>query len=308
MPLSPLAPSLEGLEVFISSVELGSLSKAAARHHISQPAVSAKIQDLERLLKLTLLQRSPNGSTVTDSGMEIYSQATEIIAAVQRLMSTADELARRRSGRLKIYSSFAIAEYLLPYWLSVLKDGDATLAPELTVGNSWTVIQRVREIGGLGFAESEFEDDALEKVCVGRDELLVVVGNRHPWSRRRHPVDTDELATWTFVTRERGSGVRSVFETEMAERGYPALQVAAQLGSNGAVKHSLATGTNAAVLSRLVVERELLDRSLVRVEVIDLGLRRSLYALWSRQKGISHIERKLVSVALQASDKGHLVV
>lgn len=59
------APDLDALELLVSVAEMGSIGRAAARHDLSQPAVSLRLRALERQLRLVLLERSPSGSRLT---------------------------------------------------------------------------------------------------------------------------------------------------------------------------------------------------------------------------------------------------
>ncbi|NNN19648.1 MAG: LysR family transcriptional regulator, partial [Acidimicrobiaceae bacterium] len=74
----------------------------------------------------------------------------------------------------------------------------------------------------------------------------------------------------------------------------------AEMGSTSAIKSTLILRGSAGVLSQLAIKSEITDSSLVRIEVQGLDLRRTLHAVWSRHKGISHSERELVRVASQS--------
>ncbi len=299
MTLIPQAPSLQSLELFVSTVDLGSVSKAARRHLISQPSASARIAELERLFHVKLIDGTPQGSTVTSAGNRIYLLAKETLDSADRLMTAAKQLSNQRSQQLRIHASHTIAEYLLPKWLGTLRQRNPTLVPELTVANSSQVIQSVKATGDLGFIESHETDDELETAVVGEDELWVVVGSKHPWAKRKRPVTPEILATWPLVLRERGSGTRSVFENQMAKAGQTDLRLEAEMGSTSAIKSTLALRGSAGVLSRLAVKSEIDDSSLVKIEVTGLDLNRTLQAVWSRHRGISYSERELIKVASQ---------
>jgi len=117
MPLAPTTPELAALDLFVSVVELGSLSKAAAAHGIAQPSASSRVRYLEQQVGLTLLERTPSGSTPTAAGSLVAGWAEQVLRAASELNAGVDALKARRSGRLRIAASFTIAEYLLPPWL-----------------------------------------------------------------------------------------------------------------------------------------------------------------------------------------------
>src|SRR4051794_25719411 len=78
-PLPSQAPELGALDLFASVIRLGSLSKAAAAHHISQPSASARIRTLERLLGLNLLERTPAGSLPTTAGVLVAQWSADVL-------------------------------------------------------------------------------------------------------------------------------------------------------------------------------------------------------------------------------------
>ena len=302
MALYPLVPSLEGLEIFVAVVELGSLSKAASLYGISQPSASERIITLERILKVTLLDRTSHGSTATKSGLIIYNQAKKVLAAAESLMLSAVEISGSMAQRLRVLASYSIAEYLLPQWLDKLRLADHGILPELTVANSAKVIESVLSTGELGFIESSSTHADLERISVGQDELWVVVAPNHGWARLNRPLLPSEVARGPLILRERGSGTREVFEEAMAHLGLNELSIKAEMGSTAMIKSALFYSASAGVLSRLAVAQEVERSELVHVKVEGLDLSRSLYAVWSKKRGISAAERELLRIAIMSSN------
>jgi len=117
MPLGPSFPELASLDLFVSVVELGSVSRAAAAHGVAQPSASSRLKHLERQLGLTLLERSPSGSVPTDAGVVVAGWAEAILRSAHALKAGLSAFQAEQAGRLRIAASFTIAEYLLPQWL-----------------------------------------------------------------------------------------------------------------------------------------------------------------------------------------------
>ena len=85
MPLGPSFPELASLDLFVSVVELGSVSRAAAAHGVAQPSASSRIRHLERQLGMILLERSPSGSIPTDAGVVVAGWAEAILRSAHEL-------------------------------------------------------------------------------------------------------------------------------------------------------------------------------------------------------------------------------
>ena len=280
MQLPPGFPGLDVLDLFVSVVETGSVSRAAQRHGISQPSGSARIAQLERRLGLPLLRRTPAGSVPTPEGAEVADWARTVLDHASQFCVAVDTLKARAGQRLRLAASYTIAEYLLPGWLAAL--GDRLPPVELDVANSTVVSERLlRGEADLGFVEGPGTRGGLETRTVGDDELVVVVAAGHPWARRRQPLQAAQLAGARLVVRERGSGTREVLEAVLAPHmPSPPPAPLMELGSTTAVKAAVLDGSGPAVLSSLTVRSEIDAGRLVRIPVEGVDLRRRLRAVW----------------------------
>ena len=217
MPLPPTFPELSALDLFASVVALGSVSRAAAAHGVTQPTASARMQHLERQLGVRLLDRSPTGSVPTDAGHLVAGWAEGVLAAADELRVGAEAIAARSAGRLRLVASYTIAEYLLPAWLGRFRRTHPDRAVELGVANSAEVLLAVRSRrADLGFVESPTAVDDLASRALGTDDLVVVVPPTHPWSRRAS-VPAEQVAATALVLREPGSGTRESLEAALLD-------------------------------------------------------------------------------------------
>ncbi len=281
VPLPASCPDLVSLEVFLSVVRLGSVSRAAAAHGMAQPSASQRVRQLERQLGVQLLARSPAGSVATDAGGLLAEWAEVVVTAAAELVAGMDALRGGTGGRLAVAASMTVAECLLPAWLDGLHRAEPAARVELEVTNSAAVLERVATgRTDLGFIESPGGTAGLSSRVVGRDELVVVVGIGHRWARRRRPVAAAALAATPLVVRERGSGTREALDAAFAAVGLSAVDPALELGSTTAVKAATAAGRDAAVVSRLAVQADVAAGRLSLVSVDGLDLSRRLRAVW----------------------------
>ncbi len=272
---------LVGLEVFLETVRLGSISAAARAHHLSQPSATERLRRLERRLGVELLRRGPGGSAPTEAGEAVAEWARGITDAVARL---AEGVAALRGPDehhpLRIMASLTVAEYVLPAWLHAHRVAGGPPV-ELAVGNSVAVARAVADGDvRVGFVETPRRFVGLRSTVVGGDRLAVVVAPSHPWASRRTPVTPAEIATAPLLLREAGSGTREAFEAALAAAGHHHVTPAAVLASTTTLKSAAAGGGGASVVSELAVVAELAARSLVSVSVDGLDLARDFRALW----------------------------
>src|SRR5215212_1484401 len=195
MPLPEPVVDLASLDLFATTVRLGSLSQAAAAHRLSQPSASKRLRSLESTLGVRLLDRSPAGSTPTAEGTLVAEWAGFVLDATQRLLDGVRALQARPTPRLRVAASYTIAEHLMPDWLAALRSRRRDAAAQLLVVNSAGVIAQVQDGAvDLGFIETPELPTSVATTVVAHDELVLVVAPDHPWARRRRPVDAATLA------------------------------------------------------------------------------------------------------------------
>ncbi len=292
-------PDLPALSLLLDVAAMGSLSRAAAEHGISQPAASARIAGMERLLGFPVLVRSSTGSRLTPQGALVADWARDLLAAAEALDAGAASLRADRGIRLRLAASMTVAEHLLPRWLVTLAAEHPATVVSLDAMNSASVARAV--LAGdvdLGFVEGPSVPSGLHARTVARDRLLVVVPRDHPWARRRTPVPAAEVAGTRLVHRERSSGTRVSWETALAAHA-PFAPPLLELSSAGAVRSAIAAGAGPGVISSLAAEPDLTTGRLVAVEVHGVDLHRRLRAVWPRGTRPSAAAQDLLAVALR---------
>ena len=301
MPLPPTFPELASLDLFVSVIELGSVSQAAAAHGVTQPSASSRIKHLERQLGMQLLDRGPGGSRPTDAGVVVAGWAEGILRAAHELDAGLSAFRAEQSGRLRVTASFTIAEYLLPQWLDGFAQDHPRDSVSLEVANSTAVIDHLhRGLADLGFIETPSEITGLDELTVGTDRLVTVVAPGHPWATRR-VVPVEALAATPLVTREAGSGTREALEAALRRLDLGAPTAVLELGSTSAVRAAVLRNAPT-VISRLAVAAELDAGTLVEITVDGLSIDRELRAVWPAGAPLPPLARALLDDLLAPGD------
>ncbi len=297
MVLSQRVPDLDGLELLLAVATTGSLGRAAALRGISQPAVSARIQRMERLVGLPLVERSARGSSLTPAGALLAGWARDVLAAAAVLDAGISSLRSDRDGRLRVAASLTVAEHLLPRWLVRLAAEHPETQVSLAAVNTAEVVRQVLAATvELGFVEGPGLPEGLDGLVVARDQLLLVVPPGHPWSRRRRRVTAAELAATRLVQREPASGTRTALESALAGHG-PLAPPLLELSSTSAVRSAVLAGAGPAVLSSLAVRDDLESGRLARVALEGVDLARALRAVWPAGRRPAGPARDLLAIA-----------
>lgn len=286
-------PDLTVLELVVGVDDYGSLSAASRRVGLAQPNASRSIRVMERQLGMTLLQRSPTGSTLTPQGTVVAHWARRILAETRQMLEATDSLRAERRTALTVAASMTVAEHLVPSWLGTFGRLHPEVRIHLLVHNSAQVFEDVASGAcDLGFVESPTIPRTLHSLTVARDELVVVVRPQHPWTRRRQPISIAELASTSLLVREPGSGTRITLDLALAE--YPRAAPLLELGSAAAIRTSVLAGMGPSVMSTLAVADQVKAGEMKIVPVQDLVLHRALRAVWNGPRQLSGPEAELV--------------
>lgn len=265
---------LRHLQTLRMVVEKGSFSQAAEELEISQPAVSFQIRALEQKLGHRLLDRSGRRVSLTESGEVVYDYARRMIALEAEMERAVGEVGTRVSGRLVIGSTAGPAELLLPRLLGAFHRRYPDVRVSLIVTDTQTVCERVLddelEIGVVGAGRTQ---RGLEFEAFLRDELVLIVPPGHHLAQVG-AVGLEQLTAEPMLMQQEGSGVRNALEAALREAGLRDrdLHVEMELGLQQSVKAAVLDGVGITVISRLAVEREIAEGSLVAVEITDPSL------------------------------------
>lgn len=295
--LPPSAPDLVALELLDSIGELGSLGRAAARHGMSQPAVSQRMTQLEHSLGVVLLKRSRTGTSLTAAGERVAVLARRVLSETQALVAGVAAIVAEQDSHLRVAASLTVAEYLLPGWLSALHGESPSVILAVEVTNSSRVMERVRDAGvDVGFVEGhEKPPSGMSEVVVRSDHLVVVVGPGHPWARRQSPVGGAELAAADLIVREPGSGTREVLDRALGSWGGPRSWL--ELGSTASILNAARRSESPAVLSALAVADDVESGRLIAVRTEGVDLSRALRAVWVAERPLAPLAERLLNLA-----------
>jgi DNA-binding transcriptional LysR family regulator len=275
--------NLNQLRVFKAIFEEQSITGAARRLRISQPAVSKQLAELESALGVPLVDRLPRGIRLTQAGEVIRTHARRIFRAEEDAEQELAELMGLGRGRLSVGASTTIGSYLVP---RVFGDFHAThpgVALELEIGNTASIQAAVTEGRlDLGLTEGLVAGESLEVTVFAHDEMVLIVSPTHPWATAQR-IGLEDLAKTPLLARERGSGSRDVIEAALANVGF-FFEPAMSLGSTEAVKNAVAWGLGAAFVSRITVELELRVGVLSEVALEGVSIRRALHRVLQRGK------------------------
>jgi DNA-binding transcriptional LysR family regulator len=292
--------TLEQLRIFVAVAELEHVTRASQSLNLTQSATSAAIAALESRYATKLFNRIGRRIELTDAGRVFLVEARAVLARAAAAETVLSDFAGLARGSLSLAASQTAGNYWLPPLIHRYQSLHPGIKLDLRIGNTEQVAAWVIEgISDLGVIEGHIDEPALAIQPIADDELVLVVGARHPWAKRRAVAPRDLKAT-RWVLRERGSGTRAIFEDALAKFGLAAadLDVALELPSNEAVRSAVAAGAGATVISKLVAAALLKTKALV---ALDLPLeKRHFSILRHKERYLTEAEREFYRLAKEA--------
>jgi DNA-binding transcriptional LysR family regulator len=171
---------LDDLRLMVHTSESNSVTRGAAALHISVPAASARIRNLEDALSIKLLNRTSAGVTLTPPGESFVHHSRAVLAQIGHLMSDLQEYASGIKGHLRVFSSTtAIGEFLPPVMRQYLI-GHPNINIDLREHLSNDIVRAVRQgQTDIGIVAGNVRTENLEVVPYRRDRLVLVVPRGH---------------------------------------------------------------------------------------------------------------------------------
>jgi len=275
------------LAIFHAVAETGSISRGADRLHISQPAVSKQISELEQTLGVRLLDRFPKGARLTDIG-KILADYTHRLASIEGEAERAiDEYRGLKRGRLAIGASTTIGAYLLPRIFADFHLQHPQIELRLEIANTKNVQGYLMD-GTIEVALTEglIETEDLASTVFHQDELVVIAPPHHRLLQQNE-VTVKDLCQEPWVMREEGSGTRAVIEKALRKHK-SRIQKVISLASSEAIKRAVGCGMGIAIISRLTIPLELKTKTLAIVPVKNLTIHRPLHMQTLRNQSLSN--------------------
>jgi len=247
------------LQVFHTVARLLSFTKAAETLHMTQPAVTFQVRQLEEHFNTRLFDRTHNRISLTEAGKRVFEYSDRIFEHYAEMESAVREMTGDVSGVLMIGASTTIAEYLLPALLGDFKKKYPDVNVQLKVSNSDGIVHMVENnVIDLGVVESPVMNKNLVVEVCRIDQLVAVVTPGHPLADRTS-VSIGDLLEHPYICREEGSGTREVIAEYMTQQGVNAgqVQLTMELGSPESIKGAVEAGMGVSIISLATGQKEL---------------------------------------------------
>lgn len=286
---------LAELQVFLTVASERSFSRAAARLHRTQPAVSQAIRRLEEDLGERLFDRSAKDGKLTEAGRVLLDYAQRLMRLAEEADSAVRELRDLQRGRVLIGANEAALHVLLPLIDHFRQDFpriqlDIRRVPSRQIGVE--VQQRSLDFGVLSFPPAE---RGLASIKLGEDELVMLMAPIHPLAGRKQ-VSMTELGQQSVIAHNEASPARERVLRLFEQRHEP-LNITIALPSLDGIKRAVEMNLGVALLPRRCAITEIARGTLVAATVTQVRLPRHLRLVYRQTGELSHAAASFLDVA-----------
>ncbi len=273
------------LQVFHTVARLLSFTKAAESLHMTQPAVTFQVRQLEEHFNTRLFDRTHNRISLTEAGRRVFEYADQIFELYSEMENAVREMTGDISGVVMIGASTTIAEYMLPALLGDFRHKYPEVNVHLKVSNTEGIVSMVENnVIDLGVVEAPVLNKNLVVDVCRMDQLVAIVPTKHPLASEKS-IKVVELLKYPYICREEGSGTREVIAEYFSASNVSMneMSICMELGSPEAVKGAVEAGMGVSIVSRATIHKELQLGTLVAL-TLDPNLERPFSFVHQKQK------------------------
>ena len=277
--------TLRQLQCFSAVARRLSYTKAAEELHLTQPAVSMQIRQLEQQAGLALTEHFGKRVHLTEAGEEVFRYARSILQQVDELDVVLDRIKGLSGGRLKI-AAISSANYFAPRLLGTFHERFPDISVSMEVINQTEVLRRVVENEvDMAIMGQPPKESQVEAIPFMDNPLIIVAPPEHRLAQRKR-IQLKELEKEEFLIREPGSGTRGAMERFFRQNKLK-LKTGMGMGSLSSIKQGVQANLGLGLLQKDAVQVELQLGKLVELKVKGLPIWRKWYVVLHKNKRLS---------------------
>lgn len=236
-----------------------SFTRASEELHLTQPAVSTQVKQLEQEVGLPLFEQMGKKIYLTEAGKEVYAFSRAIAEQFRDIESVLDNMKGVRRGTLSLTVT-STGKYFAPYLLAEFLKHHPGTQVHLEVTNREELVEQLQEnIPDMAIMGTPPDNMELTAQAFMQNPLVIIARPDHPLAQMSR-IPLSRLEEETFILRESGSGTRNAVERFFKERKVK-LNTSMEMSRNEAIKHAVMAGLGLGIVSLHTLEFELaLDR------------------------------------------------
>lgn len=283
------------LRTFIEVVNLRSFSKAAEKLYLTQPAITKQVKILENDFGVVLIKRSYNDIILTKEGKDLYKYAMTILNKEEEIYEHFMKDENEILGNLTIFSSTLPANYILDGLLYDFLGQYKNITFNIKKSDSKEVYEKVNSgTTSFGFTGIKINKPNIESIKIGTDQLVLAVSAKNYKNLGSKDINLKQLFDQDFLIREEGSATLKTFEDEVKKEGFSIrdLKIKGIIADNEIIKKMIVKGLGVSVISRLSIEKEVNEGSIIPLTIENVNLARNIYYIYHKKRYFTKTENK----------------
>ena len=285
--------TIRHLQIFVAVADCGKMRAAAERLHISQPSVSQAVRELESYYNIKLFERLSQRIYITETGKKLLPYARHIIDSFETMEGFINDTS---SGNvIRVGGSVSVGTRLLPPMIKSLENEVPDVDVCVIVDNTAAIEGKIqRSELDIAVVEGIVRSDELVKKDIYDDELVLVVGPEHELFN--HPgFKLKELTKHALISRESGSVERNQFEQFLLEHDIK-MKNKWSCSNTETIKKAVLNGEGIAILSRMVIEKEIAAGEVRVLNVENTRMKRKIKLIYHKNKYISQSMKQFIDI------------
>lgn len=293
--------TLRHMRIFQKIYETQSVTRAAEALHMTQPAVTRALQELESYYGLRLFERLNRRLTVTEAGRRMYDYALHLTETFDTMEQSLRDW--QRQGVLRVGASVCLGCSLLPGLVGKFRQGNPGIELRAQVSNGELLRQELLENRlDLALLEGEENGRGLTLTPFGSGEMALIVPPGHLLTRERG-VTLARAASFPLLLRERGSATRGFLEQLLLSRGIT-VQPVWESASTQALLAAVREGLGVTFLPWALAAQAVARGEAERCPLTDVEMARKRYVAWHPRKYVTEAMRAFVALCVEEAKGG----
>ncbi|MGB5238813.1 MAG: LysR family transcriptional regulator [Flavobacteriaceae bacterium] len=292
--------TLHQLQVFLTIAEHKSITKAAEAMHLTQPAVSIQLKNLQQQFAIPLTEVVGRKLYITDFGREIEQAAEKILNEVHAINYRSLSYRGLLAGRLNI-SVVSTGKYVMPYFLSDFMTQHPGIELSMDVTNKTYVVENLAR-NELDFAMVSVLPKNLEidTVSLMENKLYFVASTRLDMDKKNY--EKKLLKEFPLIYRESGSATRNAMEAYISHKRL-SVRKKLELTSNEAVKQAVVAGLGCSIMPLIGIKNELRSGELHIIPMKGLPISTRWRLVWLKAKKLSPVAKAFLEFIAQKKEE-----
>lgn len=285
--------TIRHLQIFVAVADCGKMRAAAERLHISQPSVSQAVRELESYYNIKLFERLSQRIYITETGKKLLPYARHIIDSFETMEGFINDTSA--GNVIRVGGSVSVGTRLLPPMIKSLENEVPDVDVCVIVDNTAAIEGKIQgsELD-IAVVEGIVRSDELVKKDIYDDELVLVVGPEHELFN--HPgIKLKELTKHALISRESGSVERNQFEQFLLEHDIK-MKNKWSCSNTETIKKAVLNGEGIAILSRMVIEKEIAAGEVRVLNVENTRMKRKIKLIYHKNKYISQSMKQFIDI------------